>query len=184
MINKMTMIPLLFVSSLSLAQANETRWYGGAAFGFNHASVSEHFSVSNDKYSIIGGYKLNDWLAVEAEMGKLNNDSGTYCNDTSISNKCVTLKQKFNHLFLGLRVEKMVTLNFGFTGRIGAARTSVSTNIDQDNDHISFSPALGMLWTVTDTSKITLELQRIDYALINDRQENVVSSNLSFTMAF
>ena len=78
----------------------------------------------------------------------------------------------------------MVTLNFGFTGRIGAARSSVSANIAKDNDQISFSSSIGMLWTVTDSSKITLELQQIDYALINERHENLVSSNLSFTMAF
>jgi len=184
MINKMIMIPLLFVSSLSLAQTNDTKWYGGATFGVNHTSVDEDLSVPSNKYSILGGYKLNGWLAVEAEMGKLQNDTGTYCNDYLIDNQCVNLKQTFNHIFLGVRAEKMVTLNFGFTGRIGAARSSVSANIAKDNNQISFSSSIGMLWTVTDNSKITLELQQIDYALINERHENLVSSNLSFTMAF
>tara|TARA_B100000809_G_scaffold261674_1_gene311013 strand:- start:62 stop:613 length:552 start_codon:yes stop_codon:yes gene_type:complete len=183
MINVMIMVPLLFVSSLGLAQANDVKWYSGATIGFNHTN-SEQFNVPSPKYSILGGYKLNDWLAVEAEIGKLSNDSGTYCNNASISNQCVTLKQKYSHLFLGLRVEKMATLNFGFTARIGAARTSVNTNIAKDNDKINFSSAVGLLWTVTEASKITLELQQIDYALTNDRHKNSVSSNLSFTMSF
>ncbi|NQY48052.1 MAG: outer membrane beta-barrel protein [Colwellia sp.] len=183
MINKMTMMALLFVSSLSAAQADDTQWYGGATIGFNHTN-SEQFNVPSEKYSVLGGYKINDWLAVETEIGKLSNDSGTYCNASSISNQCVTLKQKYSHLFLGLRVEKMVTLNFGFTGRIGAARTRVSTNIAKDNDKISVSTAVGLIWTVTNASKITLELQQIDYALTNERHENAISSNLSFTMAF
>ena len=183
MINKMTMIPLLFISSLSLAQANDNKWYGGATIGFNHTN-DDQLNVPSAKYSILGGYKLNDWFAVEAEIGKLSDESGTYCNDFSINNQCVTLKQKYGHLFLGVRVEKMATLNFGFTGRIGAARTSISNNIVEDNDKISFSTAVGLLWTVTDASKITLELQQIDYALTNDCHENSISSNLSFTIAF
>jgi hypothetical protein len=184
MINKMMMIPLLFVSSLSLAQANDTKWYGGATFGVNHTSMDEELSVPSNKYSILGGYKLNDWLAVEAEIGKLANDTGTYCNDYWIDNQCVNLKQTFNHIFLGLRAETMFTLSLGFTGRIGAARSSVSANIAKDNDQTSFSSAIGGFWILTDNIRITLELQQIDYALINERHENIVSSNLSFTMAF
>jgi hypothetical protein len=183
MTNKIIVTALLFVSSLSLAQANEVKWYGGAAVGFNHTN-DEQFNVRSQKYSLLGGYKLNDWLAVEAEIGKLNDDSGTYCNKYSTSDQCVTLKQKYSHLFLGVRAEKMATQHFGFTGRIGAARTVVSTNIAGDNDKINFSAAVGLLWRATETSKIILEFQQIDYALINDRHENTISSNLSFTMAF
>ena len=59
MINKMIMIPLLFVSSLSLAQANDTKWYGGATFGVNHTSVDEDLSVPSNKYSILDACLLS-----------------------------------------------------------------------------------------------------------------------------
>ncbi|PAJ75094.1 hypothetical protein CJF42_06895 [Pseudoalteromonas sp. NBT06-2] len=58
------------------------------------------------------------------------------------------------------------------------------SNLTGSESKFNVSGSLGILWNIGQTSQLTLELQQVDYALVNKAHENIISSNLAFTMKF
>lgn len=183
MINKLALLPLLLISSLSLAQEPTPLWYAGITAGLNHTD-SDTLGDPDTKYGIKGGYILNHWLAVESEFILHNNESNRFCDSAEFSNECVTLKQEYNYGFIGLRATKPVGNVFAFTARLGGALANYDSSLTGSESKFNASGALGMLWNIGQDSQLTLELQQVDYALANKTHENIISQNLSFTMKF
>jgi len=183
MINKLALLPLLLISSLCLAQDPAPQWYAGITAGFNHTD-NDTLGDPDEKYGIKGGYILNHWLAVESEFVLHGNESDRFCDSAEFSNECVTLKQKYNYGFIGLRATKPVGNVFAFTARLGGALANYDSSLTGSESKFNVSGSLGMLWNIGQDSQLTLELQQVDYALTNKDHENIISSNLSFTMKF
>jgi hypothetical protein len=183
MISKLTLLPLLLISSLSFSAEEIPQWYAGITAGLNHTD-SDTLGDPDTKYGIKGGYILNHWLAVESEFILHNNESNRFCDSTEFSNVCVTLKQEYNYGFIGLRATKPIGNVFAFTARLGGALANYDSSLTGSESKFNVSGSLGMLWNISQNSQLTFELQQVDYALANKAHENIISQNLSFTMKF
>jgi len=183
MINKLFLLPLILTSTISLAEEQNPQWYAGITAGFNHTD-DDNIGDPDTKYGIKGGYILNHWLAVESEFVLHGNESNRFCDSAEFSNKCVILKQEYNYGFIGLRATKPVGNVFAFTARLGGALSNYDSSLTGNESKFNASGSLGMLWNIGQDSQLTLELQQVDYALANKDHENIISSNLAFTMKF
>lgn len=171
------LISILF-STICIAESENKLWYAGVTTGLSDSDSN----VNNEdfKYGLLVGYKLKEWLSIEAEITRYKTNNKRYSD--SYSNSYVNFTQQYKFAFMGMRATKYLGDVFGFTARLGAGYTTYKSTFERES-MLKVSSAVGMLWRIKDFT-ITNELQQVTYPIANSRNENDVSVNLSLKYRF
>ncbi|MBT8144042.1 MAG: porin family protein [Gammaproteobacteria bacterium] len=173
-----TVIPLtlLCLSSGTAMAVNETNLYGAVGGGI-HRIESQGFDDTAPTIRMIGGYRFNDIIAVEAGYTRLF--------DTSDTVEGVRVKIDGNSWELGTKLSYPINQRYNGYGRIGWSFYEFDAKVfDQDlalitadEDGDAFTWALGGRVRITERMDINGEYARI---LVDNADVDFLSLDLAY----
>lgn len=175
------LVSILF-SATCIAETDNKRWYAGVTNGIGDFDIDNDNITSEKeyKYGLVVGYQLKEWLSLEGEITKHETNKKRFEDTYSTSH--VDFTQQYKFAFMGLRATKFLSDTFGFTARLGAGYTTYKSNFEKES-MVNVSSAVGVVWRIKNFT-VTQELQQIKYPIVNGRNENDVSINISIAYRF
>ncbi|MBL4631595.1 MAG: porin family protein [Paraglaciecola sp.] len=183
------LVLILLFSATCFAETGTKRWYAGVTTGIGGFDLDNFDFDDSDinkkgyKYGLLGGYQLKKWLSIEAEITRHQTNKKQY--EDTYSTSYVDFTQRYKFAFIGLRATKSLSDRFGFTARLGAGYTAYKSNFERESI-LTVSSAVGLWWRIRriENFTVTHELQQIKFPIVNGRDKNDLSMNISLKYRF